>query len=82
MCSSDDKGTIANEISNRAKHVESIRGVVRNTASVLLVLGVAEQNRANNLVAYSRARIRQSGSYESRSLPMNMISLLSKRFQE
>lgn len=58
VCSSDDKCTIANKISGCAKHVKPIRWVVGNTAAVLLILGVAKQNGTNNLVAYSRTRIR------------------------
>lgn len=78
VCSSDDKCTITNKISGCAEHVKPIRGVVGNTTAILLVLGVAEQNRTNNLVAYSGTRIRQSGSYEGRSLPIIMVSFRNK----
>lgn len=70
----DDQSTVTDKITNGAKDIRSISRIVWNTAKVLLILRVAKEDRSDDLIAYSRGRIRKRGSNEGGSLAKSAIS--------
>jgi hypothetical protein len=64
----NDKSTLADKVTDRAEHLQTVLRIVGNSAVVLLVLGVAEENGSNDLVAYGGAEIANSGGGESGAL--------------
>lgn len=62
------KRTTADKISCRAEHLKPVRGVVGDSAAVLLVLGVPEEDGADDFVAHGGGEVADCGGGEGGAL--------------
>lgn len=63
-----DKSTLADPVANLAVDPGPVGGIVGDTATVLLVLGVAKQDSAGDLVAVGGAEVADGGGNQGGSL--------------
>jgi hypothetical protein len=68
VSSSDSEGTSADEIANSAEDLSLVAREVRDSTTVLKVLGVSEKNGAHGLVANSGAGVANGSGSESGTL--------------
>lgn len=74
MCREDGQGASTDSIANRAVNLEFGGREIRDTAVILCVLGVAEQNDAFDLGRDSGAEILNRASYDSGTLAIKFVS--------
>lgn len=67
----DGKSTNADQIASCAEDLQAVLRVVGDGATVLLVLGVSEENSALDLVAYVAVQITDSSGSKSCTLAVN-----------
>lgn len=75
MSRSDSKSTRADKIASRAEHLEVAGRVIRDTAVVLLVLGVSEENGTDDLVADSGGDVADSSGCEGGTLAAEELTM-------
>lgn len=73
MSSGDGKSASADHVACGAEDLGPVSGVVRDLATVLHVLRVAEKNRANNLLLNGAFLVTDGGSGESSALTDGML---------
>lgn len=71
MGEGDDQGACADQVSECAKDLGAVGRIVDNLAVVLLVLGVAEEHDALDLLADSSAAVADCSSSEGGTLAVN-----------